>query len=174
MGRREETAAVRPERRDEAVARQTVPVSRSGPLVVLLCAGTAGLAWSRQGEDRPSRFQVIVNPSVTGAQIRREELAAIFLGDRTRWSDGTAIEAVDLSLRSDVRREFSDRVLRLSLLAVQNLWMRRITTGQQRPPLVKPSDREVIAYVAAGPGRIGYVSVSTTLPSRVKPLKVVD
>ena len=156
------------------MASGSVSASKTGSLVVLLCVGSTSVAWPRWDGEGPASFQVIVSPSVMGAQIRREELAAIFLGERTRWSDGTAIEAVDLSLRSEVRREFSDRVLKLSLLAVQNLWMRRIATGQHRPPPVKASDREVIAYVAAGAGRIGYVSASTALTSRVKPVKVVD
>ena len=42
--------------------------------------------------------------------------------------------------------------------AVANYWQRQIFSGRGTPPPIKESDAEVIAFVAANPGAIGYVS----------------
>jgi ABC-type phosphate transport system substrate-binding protein len=39
---------------------------------------------------------------------------------------------------------------------------------------VKPTDEEVVAYVATTPGAIGYVSVAVPLPDSVKTVAVTD
>jgi hypothetical protein len=57
-------------------------------------------------------------------------------------------------------------VLGLSIDAVKYHWLRRIANGQ-RPPLSKPTDDDVIAFVAAQSGGVGYVSAATPVPSTV-------
>ena len=53
-------------------------------------------------------------------------------------------------------------------------WNRRLVEGKGRPPKVKASDSEVIAFVASKPGGIGYVSATIELPPGVRVLEVID
>jgi hypothetical protein len=116
-------------------------------------------------------FKVIVNPSVAGHTVSRQILAQVYLGTVARWGNGGAISAVDLSSTSPVRRAFSEQVLGLSTDAVKYHWLRKIASGQ-RPPIAKSADQDVIAFVAAQAGGVGYVSATTPIPPTVQEVSV--
>lgn len=118
-------------------------------------------------------YRVIVHPDVQGSQIPRAALSSIFLKQAPRWGDGTPVLPVDQSVRSSVRRSFSGDVLRQGLVEVQVYWQRKMSAGVTPPP-VKPSDEEVVSFVASTPGSIGYVSAGTPLPASVKVVAVVE
>jgi len=58
--------------------------------------------------------------------------------------------------------------------AVQYWQKQMFAANPLRPPAVKGSDAEVIAFVAKTEGAVGYVSKATTLPPGVKALAVID
>jgi ABC-type phosphate transport system substrate-binding protein len=105
-----------------------------------------------------SRVKVIVNPSVNGEGISRDQLASVFLGETTRWGNGQAIQAADQSTQSPTRAAFSNDVLARPVAAVQIHWVQKLSSGGVKPPLVKGSDQEVVEFVRATAGAIGYVS----------------
>lgn len=117
--------------------------------------------------------RVITHPSLAGDQVKRQALAAAFLSRSGAWSNGLAIVPVDQSAQSSVRAAFSAGVLAQPVAAVQLHWVRRIASGA-RPPLVKVSDADVIAFVAATPGAVGYVSIAAPVDASVKELRVID
>ena len=119
-------------------------------------------------------FVVVAHASVQGSQIKRETLAAAFLKQITRWSDGSVITPIDQSTRAPVRVSFSEAVLRQPVVAVQHYWLQQISNGRGMPPQVKNSDADVAAYVAKTPGAVGYVSVGFTLPTGTKVLRVAE
>lgn len=139
-------------------------------LIVLVVAGSAASPAVAQ----PDAVQVIVNASNPGAAIQRKDLAALFLRKATRWGYGTPAEPVDQSFASPVRATFCREVLKEALPAVQKYWQQQIFSGRTTPPRVKASDEEVIAFVAATEGGVGYVSASTPLPDGVKVLRVEE
>jgi len=114
---------------------------------------------------------LIVHPRVTGARIPRAVVAQIFLRQVQAWGDGSAITPVDRSLTSDTRLAFAHDVLEMSALELRQYWTREVTRGTTPPP-VKDSDEQVVAFVAATPGAIGYVAAGTTLPGTVKVLQI--
>ena len=116
-------------------------------------------------------FKVIVNPKVVGRKIPREGVAQIYLGRVFRWGDGSPIVAVDLSTTSSVRAAFSRAILGMPVEGVKNHWMHSASTAR-RPPMIKASDEEVIAFVATEPGAIGYISESTAVPPTVRVVSV--
>jgi ABC-type phosphate transport system substrate-binding protein len=118
-------------------------------------------------------FRVIVHPEVKGSQIPRAALSSIFLKQAPKWGDGSRVLPVDQSVRSPIRQSFSNDVLRQGLVEVQVYWQRKMSTGVTPPP-VKPTDEEVVAYVASTPGSIGYVSAGAPLPDSVKAVAVTD
>jgi ABC-type phosphate transport system substrate-binding protein len=116
-------------------------------------------------------FTVIVNAGVRGKTITKETLTQVFLGRIERWADGRPISPVDLSVTSEVRKAFSQDALGMSVLNVRGQWLRAISAGHM-PPLTRATDEEVIAFVAASAGGIGYVAEGAVLPATVKVIVV--
>lgn len=127
-----------------------------------------------QAEAPSLPFKVIVNAKVPGRAIPRDVLAQIYLGKVSRWGNESAIAAVDQSSTSAVRQAFSEQVLGMPVEGVKNLWLRMVSTGQvnQRPPLTKSTDEDVIAFVAGAPGGVGYVALTTPIPDTVREIQV--
>lgn len=121
-------------------------------------------------------FVVIVHPSVTGTGIKRADLAAVFLKKALRWGSGGGLAVpVDQSGTSPVRIAFSDGVLRQPVAQVVQYWQKQMfASSGQRPPFVKGSDAEVIAFVAKTAGAVGYVSARAALPPEVRTLALID
>jgi ABC-type phosphate transport system substrate-binding protein len=120
-------------------------------------------------------FVVVVHPSVAGASIRRSGLAALFLRQVTRWGNGAPAVPVDQSGTSAVRRAFSDSVLGMPAATAVQYWQKQMFAGSPlRPPAVKGSDAEVIAFVAKTEGAVGYVWKTVALPAGVKAIAVIE
>lgn len=120
-------------------------------------------------------FVVIVNPSVAGKNVRRQDLAAVFLKQAPRWGDRSPAEPVDQSGTSPVRESFSETVLQMPVAAVLQYWQKQMFgTHPVHPPAVRTTDAEVVAFVAANSGAVGYVRIGTPLPLTVKRLELVD
>ncbi|HEY6548176.1 MAG TPA: hypothetical protein VI589_09730 [Vicinamibacteria bacterium] len=137
-------------------------------LLALLFSGLAGLAIAAD-----EGYQVIVSASSAVTEMPRAEVARFFLRQSAKWAAGQGVLPVDQSARSAVRQSFSKGVLRQPLPAVEAYWQRQIGAGQAPPP-VKTSDAEVLAYVAANPGAIGYVSSGLELTPGVKLLRLKE
>ncbi len=60
-----------------------------------------------------------------------------------------------------------------SAFALKTYWQRRVFSGRDTPPLEKASDEEVVAFVKANRGAIGYVAPSSPLAG-VKVLELQD
>jgi len=141
---------------------------RAGLCVALVLAVAAPLA---AADD----FVVIVHPSVAGAHMRRPDLAAVFLRKATRWGGGKPAVPVDQSGTSAVRKAFSDSVLGMPAAAAVQYWQKLMfASSPLRPPPVKGSDAEVIAFVSQTEGAVGYVSKAAALPPDVRAVAVVD
>lgn len=139
--------------------------------VLLLALTASTLGGAADGVETPG-CKVIVNAEVDGAAVPRDLLADIFLKKVNRWGDGLPIKAVDQSMSSDVRRQFTRNILGRSSAEMLNYWVQQINKGT-RPPAVMESDVEVLEYVAGTPGAIGYVSEDTTLDGEdIKVLRI--
>ncbi len=145
---------------------------RRAVFAVLVLSGL--IVTGRPSADAASTpFRVIVHHQVKGAQISRSALSSIFLKQAPKWSDGSAIQPVDQSVRSTVRKAFSGDVLAQGIVEVQIYWQRRMSSGITPPP-VKTSDEEVVSFVASTPGAIGYVTSSAPLPESVRAVQLSD
>jgi len=145
---------------------------RSGARRVLLLAGAQCLLAGSLGAGED--FKVIVHSSQPGTAIDRALLTRIYLGGASRWGDGTPVTPVDQTARAPVRASFCVGALGMPLGRVQSHWIDLVTSSRRRPPVVKRSDEEVIALVAATPGAIGYVSAWAPTGDSVKVLRMVD
>ena len=125
-----------------------------------------------------SSFVVITAASNPATSIKRQELARYFLKKTGRWGDGRGVVPVDQSAGSPVRAAFTRAVLAIEgmgqISAVQNFWLQQVYSGRSTPPAVKATDAEVLAFVLANPGAIGYVAAAPAAGGGVKVLTVTD
>jgi ABC-type phosphate transport system substrate-binding protein len=144
-------------------------------VAALLMSAALGVAGSRAA-DEPS-YVVIVAEGNPVSSIKRQELARFFLKKTGRWSDGHGVIPVDQSAGSPVRAAFTRAVLAVEgmgqISAVQNFWLQQVYSGRSSPPAVKASDPEIVAFVAANPGAIGYVAAASAMRG-VKVLTVTE
>lgn len=125
--------------------------------------------------DEVKSYKVIVNESNPIDSITKKELAKIFLKKLTRWDSGLSILPVDQAESSPVRGAFCKDVLKRSVAETKAFWQEQIFSGRGVPPIEKASDKEVIDYVKANPGAIGYISVNATIPSSgIKAIEVKE
>jgi hypothetical protein len=103
-------------------------------------------------------FRVVVDPDNPASEMTRDGLADAFLKASTRWPDGTTIRPVDQKPDSAVRKIFSERILKRTIIAVRSYWQQRIFSGRDVPPPELESDEAVIRYVREHRGAVGYVS----------------
>lgn len=132
--------------------------------VALVCSATASLA----GDDA---FKVIVNPKNTISSIDRDFLRDAYLKRVTEWGDGKAIRPIDLSSRFPARDRFTQDILKKTPAQLRNYWNQQIFSGKGTPPPEGESTADVIEYVLASPGAIGYLPASTD-PGGARVVKV--
>jgi ABC-type phosphate transport system substrate-binding protein len=144
---------------------------RQGFLVIL---AVVALGVSQPSTAGTPEFQIVVNPSVQGSWISRSNLQALFTGKTNRWGDRAFARPVDQSVQSPVRHAFTSSVLGLSMGEVQRYWQARVASDRVFPPPIKDSDGDVLGYVAANVGAVGYVAADTPIPDGVKVIAVVE
>jgi len=102
-------------------------------------------------------YEVIVNRDNPARELSRGEVSKLLLGKIGRWPSELAVQPVDLPEDSEVRERFSREVLGRSVSAVRAFWQQQLFSGRGVPP-EELSEAEVLAFVAAHRGAIGYVS----------------
>jgi ABC-type phosphate transport system substrate-binding protein len=105
-------------------------------------------------------YKVVVNSANPVTSLDRSKVSDLFLRRTSRWDDETPVLPVD-GPNSPARESFSKDVHGKKAAAVRSYWLQVIFSGRGVPPPEKSSDTEVIAYVKAHPGAIGYVSAIT-------------
>lgn len=152
-------------------------------LAALLC-GLAVAASAQEGEPPPASrgrpapsrgFVLVVNEANPVSELRREEVERIFMRKIKRWSDWDErlrIEPVDHKDITPVRERFSRLVHKKPARHVVEYWRRLIFSGRELGPEALDSDAEVLAFVAANRGAIGYVSTAARLVPGVKVVRL--
>lgn len=108
-------------------------------------------------------YKVIVNPSAPTTSIKRKELSKLFLKKVKKWDDGQPVLPVDGKPSVDARSDFSEHVHNRPTSAIEAYWQQQIFSGRGLPPPQMSSDQEIVAFVQATPGAIGYVSSSSAI-----------
>lgn len=115
-------------------------------------------------------FQVVANPSVSVAAVSASELSDVFL-KKAQKVGGAAVSPVDQGKASPLRAAFAKKVHGRPATAIDAFWQQQIFSGGDSPPPTKASDDEVVAWVKATPGGIGYISAGAA-PAGVKVVAV--
>jgi len=117
-------------------------------------------------------FQVIVNANNPVSSVDARQLSRMFRKEITRWADGSAVAPVDQKPDSPARAAFSTGVHGRSPALIAEFWRQQIFSGRSVPPTEKASDAEVMEFVRANPGAVGYVSSTAPLGAGVKAVTV--
>ncbi len=136
--------------------------------IAAAAALAVALALPARAEDG---FRLVVHPSNAVDSLTRAHAAQLFLKKTTRWPSGGPVHPVEPA-DERLRERFADKVLGKTLGGVRAYWNQLIFSGRDVPPLERASDDEVVAYVRANPGAVGYVSAGAgTAGVKVVPLK---
>jgi ABC-type phosphate transport system substrate-binding protein len=123
--------------------------------IVLLCAVALSAAPAVASE-----VQVIANPSVSG-NLTAADLKDVFLGTKSS-ANGATVESVVGS--GAAHEAFLKAYIGKSDQAFRNHLKSLVFTGKGSMPKSFTSDAEVVKYVAATKGAIGYISPSADAP----------
>jgi len=130
------------------------------------------LVWTVPAVAADQGFKVVVNVSNSTTEISKESLSTCFMKQTTMWISGLPVVPVDQATNSETRMVFSKEVHGRDVNAVKSFWQRQIFSGKGVPPPEKASDDEVLAFVRANPGAVGYVSFNADIGSGVKVLEI--
>lgn len=118
-------------------------------LIGLLLSGTACVATA---ED----YAVVANKSVGAGSLSKADAQAIFLGDKTKWDDGKAVDFV-LFEEEATQKAFLQEVVGKTPSQFDSYWKRLVFTGKGSAPKTFGDAQKLIDYVSATPGAVGYV-----------------
>jgi len=106
---------------------------------------------------------VIVNTANPTARLDKRLVADAFLKKRTRWDNDRAIQPVDLGQKSGARAAFSRDIVGRDVVAVRRYWAQLVFSGRGVPPPELATESDVVKFVAAHGGAIGYVTAGAAL-----------
>lgn len=116
-----------------------------------------------------AQIAVIVHPDNPIAGMEADELRRYFLGERTRFASS---QHVSIAQSAPARKRFVQSALHLTEDAVRRRWIAVAFRGEATEmPRDLPDDAQTVAFVAAHPGALAYVSASA-VDARVKVLAI--
>ncbi len=112
---------------------------------------------------------VVVVNTANNNEMNQSEIKRLFLGKKSKFPDGSAAKPVGQDDKSDVVKEFNQKVLGKSASQLKAYWSKLIFTGKGSPPKKLGSDAEVLKAVAGDASKIGFVN-SASVDGSVKVL----
>jgi ABC-type phosphate transport system substrate-binding protein len=103
------------------------------------------------------QYKVIVHPKNPVTELESDFVRNVYLKKAKSWGDGSTARPIDLPAKQAVRVRFTKDVLRKTPSQLKNYWNQQIFSGKAMPPPEAASPADVIAYVLANPGAIGYL-----------------
>ncbi|MBU0679877.1 MAG: ABC transporter substrate-binding protein [Proteobacteria bacterium] len=131
-----------------------------GGLVFFLWLFVAGSGNCRADAD----FVLVVNVGNDVARLSPHEVELIFLSRKRIWPDGGNIAAV-INENPKIYESFSYTLLKRSPRQYLIFRKKMLFRGQGMPPPTVQTDQEVIDFVAAHVGGLGYVSPEAVTPA---------
>lgn len=115
-----------------------------------------------------AQFSIVVSKAakLDSNDVKKNELKAIYTGNKLKWSNGNKIQVVDQA-ETSLGKKFYALVLGKTLNQVRSQWTKLMLSGQASAPAQCPSDKVVKKLVAGNPNAIGYIA-SSALDDSVK------
>jgi len=132
----------------------------------LIVAGVASASVADDGG-----FKVIVNPDNPASSVDRDFLRDVYLKKATEWSGGETTYPIDLASRFPERDRFTDQVIRKTAAQLRTYWNQQIFSGKGVPPPEADAVADVIEYVLANKGAVGYIPADAD-PGKAKVIRI--
>lgn len=132
-------------------------------LLVLLLTGLGLLA----ALPAAAELVVVVNPKSGVERLNRDEVINIFLGRYRQLPSGITAQPVDLPATQPEKALMYHLLVGKDLDQIASYWSRLVFSGRTSPPVQASSTEEVLRYVAANRGAVGYVE-RTRVDGRVR------
>lgn len=128
-------------------------------VLLLLCGASASVA---DAATAPETFVLVAHPDVPRESLDKKTVSRIFLGKKTRWDGGLPVVPVVLR-EGDLHESFVEAMLDRTASKYEVFWKQAVFTGRGIPPRSFADEAELLAFVAATPGAVGYVSAGASL-----------
>jgi ABC-type phosphate transport system substrate-binding protein len=115
------------------------------------------LGWASVPTAYAPGFVVVVNSGNSVSTLSLTELQRMFRKQTRMWPHGETVVPVDWDATSEIRQDFSKRVLNRSVREMGEYWVQQSITQGLAPPTTLKSARAILRFVASVPGAIGYV-----------------
>ena len=122
-------------------------LSKLPPLVLALWCNTHALA----------DIYVVSAANNNMLTVSKKDLLAIYMGRNRTLSSGEPIPVYEMPPDDPVRTDFYTALTGLSQAHVNSYWSRLMFTGQTMPPMVMPSELEMVSKIKTTPRAIGYL-----------------
>lgn len=103
---------------------------------------------------------VVANLSERGLALQRHELRNLFMGNYSR----QGLEPVVLPPEHPARIVFNTEVIGLTESRIQSYWAQMRFSGRSRPPKQLDGLEQLIGYLEATPGAVGYLPAGVEVP----------
>lgn len=103
---------------------------------------------------------VVVNARSGVAAMTRNEVINVFFGRNRQFFNGVEVMPVDLDDAHPKRAQFYKLLVGKDISEINAYWSRQVFTGRMQAPPRLANTEEVVKWVAANPGGIGFVELS--------------
>lgn len=104
--------------------------------------------------------KIVANAKVPVSALGKAELEDIFLGKKKTWSDGSTITFVVQG--GAIQDDFLSTYINKTASQFDNYWRKMVFTGTGKAPKSFTSDAEVVGFVTANPGAIGFTAAESS------------
>lgn len=130
---------------------------------MMLLASCAALVCAAAPMASAQDVKIVVNAANSVSELPASAVSDLFMKKIGKFPGGGAATPVDQAATAAARISFSKAVLGRPVSAVATYWQQQIFGGGELPPAIKASDDDVVAFVKATPGGIGYVSAGASV-----------
>lgn len=116
-----------------------------------------------------TKLYLITNAANPDSPVDNAQIKQIFLGQKTRWQDGSKIQLVD-NLNKKAAKKFYKETTGRELSRIKKDWIAKMLQGKMNPPESFRDEDELIEYIARNKHAIGFV----TNPQSHKKIKILQ
>jgi ABC-type phosphate transport system substrate-binding protein len=132
-------------------------MKHSSRFLLVACLLSSGLLGPPASAAR--ELAVVVHTSCPMTTLTADSVKEYYLRRHKEWSDGAKVRPIQQE--GDVRTGFLAKVLKMPIVEYERYWLERKYAAAESPPKSADDDGDVIKFVGAMKGAIGFVDVSS-------------
>jgi len=105
-----------------------------------------------------AEIAVIANPENSQNSLTIKQVKKIFLGKKSTFPNGEAVEPVDQIETSASRKFFYENVIKKDPATLKSYWTKMVFSGKAAPPETMKDDNAIKTWIASSKEGIGYIN----------------